>query len=33
VVLMVMARLPWAMAQGPRVTAWLSTMEPVRAGA
>src|SRR5256885_626742 len=31
VVLMVMARLPCAMAQGPRVTAWLSTMEPVRA--
>src|SRR5574344_1550227 len=27
---MVMARLPWAMAQGPRVTAWFMTIEPVR---
>jgi hypothetical protein len=29
--LMLMDRLPCAMAQGPSVTAWFSTMEPVRA--
>ncbi len=28
--LMLTDRLPWAMAQAPRVTAWLSTIEPVR---
>ena len=28
--LMLTDRLPCAMAQGPSVTAWLSTMEPVR---
>jgi len=28
--LMLTDRLPWAIAQGPSVTAWLSTIEPVR---
>ena len=31
VLLMTIERLPCAMAHGPRVTAWLSTIEPVRA--
>ena len=30
VVLMLIDRLPWAMAQAPNVTAWFMTMEPVR---